>query len=267
MTDKYASLQDIMKPLDAVRLMTLFYAMGVSSVERGDYSLFGLAFHPTSEQREEFQCKFTEFQQECKRLNLDVSAGMVARAIEELPSVTYHQFGILCENLHQCLIEELRPRIVLCIDPNELELFRAENPFGNKVAEAFPSAREDIKNAARCLALDCWPASVMHCMRVLEVGLNTLAKRLNVVCNRPDWGNLINKIETEIERNRGANKVEDQFNTDAALQFRYFKDAWRNHAMHKHENENFDEKRAELIYRHVEEFMAHLATRLKEDAP
>jgi hypothetical protein len=37
--------------------------------------------------------------------------------------------------------------------------------------------------------------------------------------------------------------------------------------MHKHENENFYEKRAELIYRHVEEFMAHLAAKLKEDAP
>jgi len=268
MTRQHTTLQDIMKPFDAIQLAALFYDMGYSSVERGDYSPFGLVAHLSSDKREKYQCKFTEFQKECERLNLNVSARMVSRAIEKLSTVTLHQFGDLCEDLHECLIAELQPIIFLCINPQDRELFSADNLFGDKVTEAFPSAKNDIRDASRCLALDCWTATVMHSMRILEVGLKTMATQLGIPFNRDNWGDIIKKIETTIEENRKKGnkdwKTQDVFYSKAALQFRFFKVAWRDHTMHG--NNTYDETDAETVYQHTKEFMSDLATRLKEDA-
>ena len=53
------------------------------------------------------------------------------------------------------------------------------------VLRAFPSAREDIRAAVDCFAMEHNHASIYHCMMVLEYGLPALAKRLRVSFN-PD---------------------------------------------------------------------------------
>ena len=48
------------------------------------------------------------------------------------------------------------------------------------VFNAFPSANNDILEASNCLALERGTATVMHLMRVAEVGLKALASALGV---------------------------------------------------------------------------------------
>jgi hypothetical protein len=172
----------------------------------------------------------------------------------------------LCEELRQRLIDETQSKVFFSIEPSKQDLLD-ENQFGDSVAEAFPSATEDINHAAQCLALDQWTASVFHSMRVLGIGLNALARNLGVT-DEENWKTIIDKIEKEIRMIDEAfpkekRKTIGKFNAEAALQFHYFKNAWRNHVMHV--RDTYDEQRAESIFRHVKDFMVHLATELKEE--
>jgi hypothetical protein len=101
----------------------------------------------------------------------------------------------------------------------------------------------------------------MHLMRVLKVGLNTLAKELKVNFDPRTWENVINDIEAEIKKINGPAwwpdwKVKEQFYSEAAKDFR-FKDAWRNHATHY--REHYEASEALTILTHVQAFMKHLA--------
>ena len=53
-----------------------------------------------------------------------------------------------------------------------------------------------------------------------------------------------------------------RFYSEAAVQFTYFKDAWRNYVVH--ENRIFDEDKALQIFEHVRAFMQSLAMKLSE---
>ena len=101
----------------------------------------------------------------------------------------------------------------------------------------------------------------MHLMRVLEVGLNTLARTLGVSFDRRNWENVINDCDAKIKTigpSWGADwKDKQQFYAGAAKDFRYFKDAWRNHAMHY--RERYDATEAKSILDHVKTFMVQLA--------
>jgi len=74
--------------------------------------------------------------------------------------------------------------------------------------------------------------------------------------------NIIDQIEKEIRTLQQAPKTssrdaELKFCSEAALQFRYFKDAWRNHVSHA--KETYESFEAESILTHVREFMQRMA--------
>lgn len=205
------------------------------------------------------------FQKECTLLGMPMSSMSAQKLIDKLSEhgITHHKVAKLFEELDGRLVDETRLMVFYSIKPSRQDLLNTENPFGNSVAEAFPSAAEDIKYAGRCLAYECWTASVMHSMRVLEVGLNALASRMGVPFEYRNWETVIDKIESAIKNKRYADKTEEQFDSEAAVQFRYLKNAWRNHVMHVR-NITYDEERATEIFGHIKEFMVHLSTRLKE---
>ncbi len=57
-------------------------------------------------------------------------------------------------------------------------------------------------------------------------------------------------------------KVDRQYYSELAVDFRLLKDAWRNFAMHG--NVTYDATEATVIYNHVREFMGHLAERIND---
>jgi hypothetical protein len=140
--------------------------------------------------------------------------------------------------------------------------------FNNTFANNFSTATYDASHAGRCLAIGSYTASVFHLMCVLERGLSALARALSVPSEHSNWDNIINQIEARIKDiEKGINKTDNwqddkTFYANAALQFRHFKDAWRNHVIHG--REHYDDTRAKGIYSHVAEFMNHLATRLSD---
>ena len=132
---------------------------------------------------------------------------------------------------------------------------------------AFPSSVRDAVEAGRCFALDRWTACVLHLMRALEFPVTALAKALNLSMYSPNWEQILNEAEREIRKitpaTHGTNwKEDEQFYSEAALHFRFIKNAWRNYAVHGHDT--YDRHEAYEILTHVRSFMDHLALRLKE---
>jgi hypothetical protein len=55
-----------------------------------------------------------------------------------------------------------------------------------------------------------------------------------------------------------------QFLSEAAKEFAYFKDGWRNFVSHGHEK--YDDAKALSVLEHTRAFMNHLASQLSEDS-
>ncbi len=131
---------------------------------------------------------------------------------------------------------------------------------------AFPSVKAEMEQAAVSLAFDLPTASVMHCMRALETGIRVLSRSLALPAPDRGWHSALDAIEKEIRRQSNKSRTwrleQGGFYSEAAAEFRHFKDAWRNHAMHA--SESYDDKRARKIHEHTTTFFDHLATRLSE---
>jgi len=224
---------------------------------------------PWSSKCEGTKADFESMARGLLELDLKCSA-RTANKLGELvasPSGSVEEVLKVLEELKGRMVDELDETVCFSVSSDKKYLISADSLFGEQVANAFPSAEQDIKHAGNCLAFDEWTASVFHSMRILEIGLTVLAKSLEVNTDRQEWEYLIdhtqNKIKTISEATHGKDwRVDQQFYSEAALQFRYFKNAWRNHVMHV--RDTYDEERAETIFRHVKEFMTHLATKLKE---
>jgi hypothetical protein len=181
-----------------------------------------------------------------------------------MPLNTTKQLGYMATSLSITLTDELATLTVVCVGSNAKAFLDDANPhFGQEVEDAFPSVAFDIGEASKCRALTRWTASVMHLMRVLEVGLGCLGQFAGVDPNE-NWNTVLNQIEAELKKvgKKTHSPEEEQFAAEAATHFRSIKNAWRNHAMHA--REKYDEERAVAIYDSVRSFMRHLATRLSE---
>jgi hypothetical protein len=165
------------------------------------------------------------------------------------------------EHLRHDLISEATAIQFLYLKPERLKFLDSDSPFGQNVVNAFPSAVLDMREASNCYALERWPACVFHLMRVLEFGLTAMADKFAVTIGTSTWHVIIEAIEERIRRMDSITygntwRQQQKDFSDAATQFMFFKDAWRNHIMHV--RDVYDEGRATSILQHAEEFMKKL---------
>lgn len=123
--------------------------------------------------------------------------------------------------------------------------------------------KDDVGAALDCHCYRCETACVFHLMRVLEHGLRALAANVNLTFDLQNWQNIIEEIEAAIRviansLPKGAPKNDRlEFLSQAAREFFYFKEGWRNHVAHN--RVTYDENQARSIMTHVRDFMNHLA--------
>jgi hypothetical protein len=136
---------------------------------------------------------------------------------------------------------------------------------------AFPTIEKPARAAADLYALGHNDACVFHLMQTLEKGLAALAVDVGLTFDVQYWENIIGAIEGKISRMQkngigGLGKREKderlQFLSEAAAEFRYFKDGWRNYVSHG--RGDYDHSQALGVLEHVRSFMNHLSTRLSE---
>jgi hypothetical protein len=132
----------------------------------------------------------------------------------------------------------------------------------------WPVAFKNLLGAGGCYSYEEFTASVFHSMRAAEKLLTTLASSLtNVDPSREQWHTLIERIEAAIKDfdklPKGDLRQKKQtVYSETAMQFRYIKNAWRNHVMHS--RTDYDEKAAREIWWHVERSLEKICDELPE---
>lgn len=82
--------------------------------------------------------------------------------------------------------------------------FLKTNPLGEEIPAKFPSARDDIEEAGKCLAFGRGTGCVFHLMRVMEVGLRGLGQSLNEPSldpkRNPSWEAILGRGDKELQK-------------------------------------------------------------------
>lgn len=137
----------------------------------------------------------------------------------------------------------------------------------------FPSAEEDTKQACLCISVEANTAAIFHLMRVAEIGLRALARDRRVVIPKDvpldlaTWEEIIRQLEQaenairEYKRTL-AREAQLAFYHGALMEFRAFKNLWRNRTMHT--REVYDANQAMSAFYHVRDFMRILASKISE---
>lgn len=207
------------------------------------------------------------FEKECGQIGLSGSCLHLKVIKDNLKDM---QWGPLHEQLktfRQMIQEEMKQHLFLYVETGKAKWYVLPQPFGDVVTTTFPSTSYDIVEASKCLALERYTACVLHVMRVLEKGLWAFAKDLNISFQAENWGTIIDQIKSKIDpmiRDKKSPERDEriQFYSEAAKEFAYFKDGWRNYAMHS--KSKYSEEEALQIFNHVNDFMNHLSKKLKE---
>jgi hypothetical protein len=204
----------------------------------------------------------------CEALKLPVSHDLISARMElvgnddKLPK-TLGEYEILVDAVRH----EIKNKTFLFVSSHKAKYYENSKLVTGAVVAAFPTAFNELVLAGSCHACDFDTASVMHCMRALEIALGALARDLGVTNTVENWQTLIDQCEAAIRVIQNLPKTDPKkqnlpFYSESAVQFRYFKDAWRNHAAHA--RISYSEQQANEIMVHVCSFFEILATQLKK---
>jgi HEPN domain-containing protein len=123
-----------------------------------------------------------------------------------------------------------------------------------------PRASEDIAEAGKCFALTRYTACVFHLMRVMELAVQELGKRLNIkLTGEKNWQNIldeVNKALKALPAKTPAEKKKQARLAEASANLFNVKLAWRNPAMHP--KRTYTEEEAERLMTGVKAFVRHI---------
>ncbi len=254
--------------LDMLRAYAVgFYKVAIELQEIRVRARFGTSDTKVSAMmRSQFEQLLALIKVECRNLGLDhtlsMTGGIEARYRERVAGKTLSTFSrgytendLLSDldTLEMSFANELSGELIFRIAPDKIAYFEKDNLFGTDVTTSFPSATNDIRHAGTCFAAEQWDASVFHLMRVLERGLRVLATKFSIPFLNTTWHTIIEQIEAKVRRmdsSYGADwKEQQKFYSEAASQFMFLKDAWRNHIMHL--GDVYDEGKSLSVLTHV----------------
>jgi len=196
----------------------------------------------------------------CERAGLSVSVRAIRELQHDLESpMAADELSRAIAFVHKAIGHELDSIVVFQVDKGRMQFLEA-TVFGPGVVEHFPSVEFDGREAKKCFAFARNTACVFHLMRIMELGLYSIATHVNVpLKNRRDWDTVLVQIEARLHNGTAEKK---EFLIDAAAQLRAVKRAWRNPVMHV--ASSYDDEQTRDIYTAVKSFMQHLATELRE---
>lgn len=205
----------------------------------------------------------------CNELELKDSAEsleMVLKTIDRDDALEIKgKLKVISDQIHHHLNE----RYFFTLSPIDTVLYNKSDPFGEGVSIKFQSANNDISEATKCYVVGRYTACVFHSMRILESGLRIMATYVGLTdFGLENWKNITDQIEKQIRSKeslpKSSEKEEElQFLSEAAKEFTYFKNAWRNHVSHT--KADYDSTEAAKIFNHVKDFMVRLSNKLKEN--
>ena len=220
---------------------------------------------------------FKALQKHCDEIRLATSSALVAEVLVDFDGGSggnglVHTWGQIRKQvrlLRTAIHSEIKERLFLFLPPDRAIYYPKDDaPLGRQVAERFPKVEADVIAGRRAYAFGLDTAAVFHHMRALEIGLWAVARKLEIKLEGTEqWKRVIDDIESYVkgleQKPRTKQRLRTQtFYSEAAKEFRYFKDAWRNHVMHA--RVSYEQDEAARIMAHVGDFIGHLATKLRD---
>lgn len=208
----------------------------------------------------------------CKEIQL-IPVASYARNCLTTPmnQLTYNRVRKMLEGLQERLEENLSGAYFKFVPLEKSIFYRMSYPFGQNVADQFPSAVYDVEEATKCFALGRNTACVMHLMRVAEVGLMAYGASLNVMAQitsaQSNWGKVLQVANDEMRRLNASSDPtwtpeKKVFFEDMHALLHAVRVAWRNPSMHA--DQQYDYPRAKRIYEAIRDWMRHMADHLGE---
>jgi len=206
---------------------------------------------------------------ECKKLGLSTSAELISSRIASLPE-TLREFEVLRDAVQF----EMENKLFLFIPQHLAIYYEWEGIVSDTVIDAFPKSYQEIRAAGSCFAAGLYTACVFHSMRAAEIGLKSLGSEYNIKIKGEksielaEWREILDGLNTaiqDIENLPNATKDKEkrlQFCSEAAAQFRFFKNGWRIRTAHA--RATYNEPQAKEAIDHVRSFFETLATNLHE---
>jgi hypothetical protein len=259
------SLYDLMKQLPPYILLDLGEKIGEA------WTIFHFISNDpetplSADERKSLTATLTRLATIAHGLQMEISADALERAVKNPPE-TAREF----ETLINVVQTEVRKRQAFFIPPDRAKFFEKDDLLKEKTRDAFPSAASELREAANAYAVGLNTACVLHCSRAAEIGTRSLAKRLGCKFTQPLDEVMLHPMLEQCEKKiaemkklpAGARKTELlTFYSQAAFDFRLFKDAYRVHAAHA--RVSFTEPQALSILERTIEFFDALAAKLKE---
>jgi hypothetical protein len=158
--------------------------------------------------------------------------------------------------------DDLSGQVLLALDPRRSHLFENIRPFGDDVFQKFPSARMDIEDAAKCLAVERGTACVFHIMRALESAARVIAAKIGATVQDEhgralSWGIIADNMKPKIDAmTKGSDEQVRWYRVQQDLVV--INRAWRVPTNHPKESYSPDE--AQEIFDATKAFMRELAS-------
>ena len=209
--------------------------------------------------------------EECGSIGLPVSAKAASRLHCDLSSINTETtvFKTRCLDLLHGIEDELHSLVLFSISPDKQYLITDAYLFGGKVSAAFPSAREDIEEAGKCIAFDRWTAAVFHLSRVAELATVSIGKRVGYESSKEGFGEVLKYMDVQLEKNRkNRNESSPLFKGDieflslVTVQMHAVNEAWRQRVSHL--DKKYTEEEVFRIWTATKGLMQQMAEKLNE---
>jgi hypothetical protein len=177
-----------------------------------------------------------------------------------------HAIGAKMDSIESMMRKELAERKFLYVPNDRAASYECNDLFGPLVSKKIPKAKENIKEAGTCFALDRPTACVAHLMHAVAAGMELVAKNLSVKYSQPieilDWQSIIQPIQAKIKDWQKHAKSQKKYDaleqySKIATHFDYFKHAWRNKVSHA--VTLYDIHQAKSVMSHTETFLQAIA--------
>lgn len=180
----------------------------------------------------------------------------------DMSNASRSDIGKYSENVFERFNAEVGDQWLLILS-HEHSDFLADDvaPFGSEVREAFPILADDIDEAAKCLALGRYTASVFHLMRVMERSVHLLAKKMqvNVDVRTSTWNDITSIMSNSLAKMPGKTAYSKNRKAkygEIIAHLTAVRIAWRNEVMHP--KKSYNKKEAERVFYNVSGFLESL---------
>jgi hypothetical protein len=248
-------IQDIVIVLDQVAVLNLYREEGEPEPTL------------TAPEKEDLGKTLAVMSRMCGDLGLRISGDLIKAALHDRPQ-TKREY----EQLIRALRAEIDDKLFLFVPSHVAPYYEFDKIISDAAKLAFPTAYNELREGGNAFACGLNTACVFHAMRAAEIGVRALGQTLGVSFpNHPidlaEWHNILDQSESKITAmknlRRSAQKDEElHFYSQAATQFRFFKDGWRVRVAHA--RATFNEAQAKEAIDHVRSFFETISARLKE---